>query len=907
MPTIQELKSRIDLHDLAERLGLERPGGTGNYRSPHHDDTNPSLSIYDDGRRWKDHSADRGGDCLDLVKFVTGCDTGEAVRRLHELYGWEQERPAERGAPRRRSREEYIADQCLAQAELAVEYLVEQRAIPEDVVRAAIKARAVGFNTWTSDRVPAGERQHGGPAVAFVVTTLNPGQIVAVDMRFVDPELNGGLKTQTHGEKGYPWFSSLRRLERADEVYIVESPINALSVEAALRGRAAALATRGLAVDALDLAFLRAKRVVICMDADSPLEQGPDAGRRPGPEAAWRLHELLTALNVSALMVDQLDWEEHGWNDVNDVLRQAGVDELAVQLRQLEPWAIPGLPGKMAPGRARIYLPRHDFSQYWRFRCKPDFTSWVKSREDEEGGEKLSYEDVCGFRLASLSRVTVASYTSTMTGDVDHQPRVLFAASVQVPRHGPVLQRRVFSDDELHNLDRWRKFGPIFKPAAFSRLLTILERSADLGARDATNFVGLAWRKGRPVVNEGPDCYFTDPEKQCPYHNLIFPQGTPEDAHAVIEAYQGTFAANAATLLLTWALGAHLKAFLGFWPHMTLQADKGAGKSTLVKRLERTVAFTMFSGESLQTAFRLLTSISHTSHPVGWEEISARKQDIIDQAVTKLQESYQYTVSRRSSDMTEYLISAPVLLAGEDVPVRSLLGKTVRTELSGRKGPLMPEDLPKFPVRQWLEFLSRMTRPQVQAVYGEARTRCEELSRATSADEGARRMAGNYAAVAAAWQLLCAFAELSPQQGEFVGDLVEGMNAHIKETSSDREPWVWIMETILSELAAGRYQHPHQWDSIYDGAHECLIIRSSHMIDHIARETGLREKWNMLPIKSDRVFRRQLLQSGVVVDGNVERSIKGRRESYMLAIGLRELARFGMHASAPEEPPPYGD
>lgn len=56
---------------------------------------------------------------------------------------------------------------------------------------------------------------------------------------------------------------------------------------------------------------------------------------------------------------------------------------------------------------------------------------------------------------------------------------------------------------------------------------------------------------------------------------------------------------------------------LGFWPHITVQADKGAGKSTLIKRLERTIAFTMFSVQSLQTEFRLLTSISHTSHPVG--------------------------------------------------------------------------------------------------------------------------------------------------------------------------------------------------------------------------------------------------------------------------------------------------
>ena len=44
-----------------------------------------------------------------------------------------------------------------------------------------------------------------------------------------------------------------------------------------------------------------------------------------------------------------------------------------------------------------------------------------------------------------------------------------------------------------------------------------------------------------------------------------------------------------------------------------------------------------------QTEYRLLTSISHTSHPVGWEELSARRQDVIDKAVAMLQENYQYT------------------------------------------------------------------------------------------------------------------------------------------------------------------------------------------------------------------------------------------------------------------------
>lgn len=914
MPSIQELKERIDLHDLAERLGLERPGGAGNYRSPHHQDKSPSVSIYDSGRRFKDHSSGAAGSCIDFIMWVEGVeDVGDAVRRLHDVYGWEPDAPEPSpGPPKERSRAQFIADQCVRDAEQVIGWLVEQRGIPEDIVRRAISARTVGYNDWTSPKRQPGEPLYGGPAAAFIVRAMNPGEVVAVDMRYFDAELNGGVKTQTQGDKaGTPWISDVRRFQRLPEVYLVESPINALSVEAAVRG-ATGVATRGLNVDAIPWGFLRGKQVYVCMDADKPLEAGPDRGKRPGPQAAWRLHELLTELNVACLLVDQSEWIENGWNDVNDVLQVAGADELERQLRKREPWLIPGLPGKIEEvgGRRRVFLPTHDFSQYWRYRVKEDFSRFVASfeRDKDTGEETLKEEDVAGFRVQALSRVTVASYTATMTGETDAQPRTLFSASVQVPRHGPSLVRRVFDDDGLHNVEAWKKFGPVFKPSAFSRMLNILERGADLGARDAVNFVGLAWRNGRPTVNQGPDCYFHDPVQQCPYHNLVFPSGTPADARRVIGGYQATFKENAALLLLTWALGGHLKAFLGFWPHMEVQAEKGAGKSTLIKRLEGAIAFKMFSGESIQTHFRQLTSLSHTSHPVGWEEVSAREQKVIDMAVSKLQEAYQYAPAPRGAHLLEFLISAPVLLAGEDVPVRSLTGKLVRTKLSERRqGAMLPWDLPKFPVRQWLEYLTGFTRSQIMEVYDRAIAYCQGRSSAAEGDVGAKRMIGNYAGVATTWKLLCDFADLHQDQGGFLDDLVREMNEHIMETSADREPWVWIVELLLSELAAGRYMHPHKWDDVPDldlNYEKCLILRPSHVMDHISHTSALRHKWDGLPVKSARVFKAHLKRSGVLVSEDVDRTIKGRNESHMVALGVERLARFGLHAAYPEMPEP---
>ena len=898
MATIDELKKQIDLHDLAEKLGIKRGKGgeKANYHSPRHDDKSASLSIFKTGKTWKDWSSNEGGSCIDLLCYVEGCDVAAAIKRLHDIYGIPMERKAQQ-EQRPKSTAEYIAERCMAQASNAIEYLVS-RGIGEDVVRRAIDKGALGYNDWVSPKVAAGEPTHGGPAAAFIVRTLNPGHVVAVDMRFIDPALNGGVKTQSHGEKfGYGWTSDLRRLQAAHTVYIVESSINALSIETAALPGVAAFALRGIGnVSNIDWHFLIGKFVILCLDNDKP----NDKNRRPGPEAAWALHEQLTALNISTLMIDQSEWEH---NDVNDILKAAGAYELKIVLKKIEPWLIPGMPGKDGKGRSRIFLPSHDFAQYWRFRVKQDFTSFISKEEEKEGegGEKIKtpvFGDLCGFRVASVSRVSVAGATATMTGDPDTQPQTYFAVSVQAPRHGPKLIRRVLDDDKLHNVDQWKKFGPVWNQGAFLRMLNILERTADLGARTAANFVGLAWRDGKLIVNEGPDTYFMDPEKQCPYHNLTFPSGSRTDAVKVIQAYQNTFRKNAATLPLVWGLGGHLKALLGFWPHLIMQADKGMGKSTLIKRLERTIAFTMFSGQSLQTEFRLLTSISATSHPVGWEEISARRQDIIDKAVGLLQENYQYTITRRGSDMTEYLLSAPVMLAGEDVPVKSLLGKLVRTELTGKKGPIMPDDLPRFPVRQWLEFLAGLGRPQVMVLYNQLRDSCRSHSRASGEDEGANRMAGNYAAVLTAWRLLCEFSGVDVAQGDFEDDLLTEMNTHIAETSADREPWVWIMETALSEIAAGKFSYPYKWDGIE--GEPCLCVRTSHIMDHLAHTSALRDKWNALPVKSDRVFKKQITNAGVLIGEKgeeYERKVGERRISHMVAISLEKLETYGLYAT----------
>lgn len=913
MASIEELKERIDLHDLADRLGLKRgKGKDANYHSPGHKDKSPSLSIFSKNGKWgwKDHSGDGGGSCIDLVMYVNGCDVAEAVKELHDIYGIPMDRPAQSGERREMTRPEWIAKNCLATPAPALDYLVQERGISEEVAKRAIQKGAVGWNTWTSPTVKPGEHGYGGPAVAFIVKSLNPGHVMAVDLRYQDKDLNGGTKTQCQGEKdGYGWTSDIKRLMAAKTVYVVESPINALSIECCKLYDFAAFAVRGVGnVRNIDWSWARGKQIVICFDNDEPFPPGhKQAGRRPGLEAAWELHEILTAMDISAMLVNQAEWTV---NDVNDFIKPSkefnppGLDKLTLAMKSWEPWLIQGMAaheetsGLLPPsGKRRLYLPWHHDHVYWRYRVRPDFTTHISkvegNKKDDAGNAvppQITTQDLCGFRIAAVSRLELQGNRATMTGDPDMQPTTKFSVSVQVGRNGATLLRRVFDDDNLHNIEKWKRFGPVFAQSQFLRMISLLEHTAHLGARRAANYVGLCWKGGRLGVNEGTDCYFDDPVYQCHYHNLAFPSGTKAAARKVIEAYGRTFKDNQALLLLTWALGGHLKAFFRFWPHAKMEADKGSGKSTLIGRLSSTIGMASLSGQTLKTEYRMVNSVAYTSHPVCWEEFSRLNDLQRKLALDLLQETYQFQETTRSQK--PFLLSAPVLIAGEDAPVADIAEKLVRLRIQkSKQGPELPFDLPQFPVRQWLQFLADIPADVVRGTLA----RCREEATRRSVSSNAQRIVENYTALLAAWYLLAEFAELPPEYNGVLSSIYTEMNEYLVESKSDRHPWVWVMHTVLAEIDARHFQSPYAWD--WDGEDWKLYIRSSDVMHHMSRTTALREQWNALPIKSDRAFKRQLLQADVVTNPDVEKTIGGRRTAHMLEISLAALEGYGLHAA----------
>lgn len=910
-PWFDLLKDQIDLHDLASKLGLKRQGQRGNYHSPHHPDKNASLSIFANGRGWKDHASEAKGSCIDLVMHCRNdvASNLDAAKLLGSWYGLPMPKPNLPARPK--SKLDLIAERSLAAADGVLPYL-QERGIDEEVIRQAIKQRSIGWNTWHNPARQQGEVGYGGPAAAFLVRKGQPAKLLAVDMRYVDPALNGGLKTTCQGEKeGAIWTSDPHRLSRAHTVYIVESPINALSVECCWLGNSfAALALRGTDnANKVDWSFLQGKRVIIALDHADPVN--PQTGHRPGLAAAWRLSTALASHDVSSMLVDMLDWEEG--EDINDVLQAHGKDELSHRLRKLEPWLIPGMPGAESredghtlEGRKRVFLPGHDLAVYWRFRCREDFTQYVDEykddKEDENAKRSLTLGDLCSFRVATLYRLSVQSHKATTDGVPDSQPQILFGVSAQTARHGNRLLRHVATDSDLHNLEWWgRKFGAIWKPAQFKRMVNILERTADLDSRDAVNFVGLAWKDGQLAALEGKDCFFEDPNQQCLYHNLSFPRGTPQQAAEVINAYQATFRQNAASIALVWGLGAHLKNLLGYYPHFQMQAEKGAGKSRLLMSLQNTLAFQVLSGENLKTDHRRRCSVSYTSHPVGWDEFSKLPKQELVNIDGMLQDLYRTRFSKIGKVNLPFLQSAPVLMAGEEVSMPSLQSKLCRATLAvSKQGPMIPHELPQFPIWPWLQFLASQPPARMRDMHKQWQDYCGQHSRTGGNDDTAARMLENYAAILTAWALLCEFAGLDQEQGGFIDDLITEMNTHLAETNGKRLPWVWIMDIILSEMDAGRVQHPYCWDYYRhpDGSKEvALFIRASHVMDHISTASHLRSKYDELPIKEGSTFKKQLCQSSVILADNIEKTIHGQRTRNVVAISLDKLEQLGLYAT----------
>src|SRR5574343_42802 len=334
MNAIQEIKSRVGIVALAERLRLKKDGSSHNgavmFHGPGGNGNTPSISMNAEKGVFNDFAAGKGGSQIDLVMLCRGGTVSDAIGWICNEYDIKNER-AERQERRERTLAETIADSCLKSLETnrgdLYTYLTG-RGIAESAIDRAVLCKNVGFNTWHSPSKQPGEKFYGGPAISFLIRRKNYAQPIAVDHRFLDAALNGGLKTQCHGPKeGMYWCADYSALGQAHTVVLVESSINAWSVDSAGLPGYIGVSVLGIGNwGSTDWSFLRGKQVIVGFDKDKPDEKTKTG---PGQRAGWEIYQHLVELDIAVFLLDTTKWrrvlgvnedgEDYGI-DINDLL-----------------------------------------------------------------------------------------------------------------------------------------------------------------------------------------------------------------------------------------------------------------------------------------------------------------------------------------------------------------------------------------------------------------------------------------------------------------------------------------------------------------------------------------------------------------------------------------------------------
>ncbi|WP_039543231.1 hypothetical protein, partial [Vibrio vulnificus] len=70
---------------------------------------------------------------------------------------------------------------------------------------------------------------------------------------------------------------------------------------------------------------------------------------------------------------------------------------------------------------------------------------------------------------------------------------------------------------------------------------------------------------------------------------------------------------------------------------------------------------------------------------------------------------------------------------------------------------------------------------------------------------------------------------------------------------------------------------------------------------HISQSPALKAKFDSLPVKSDRILKKQLKEAKVVLKDGHEKSINGKRVANFVALGVENLREFGLFTTIPDD------
>jgi len=84
--SIDEIKARLSIPEAARLLGMDWQAGKS-CASPFRKDRHPSFSVFEDGRRWRDHATGEGGTVIDFIQTALDVPLKAAIAWAREKCG----------------------------------------------------------------------------------------------------------------------------------------------------------------------------------------------------------------------------------------------------------------------------------------------------------------------------------------------------------------------------------------------------------------------------------------------------------------------------------------------------------------------------------------------------------------------------------------------------------------------------------------------------------------------------------------------------------------------------------------------------------------------------------------------------------------------------------------------------
>ncbi|MBF0627844.1 MAG: toprim domain-containing protein [Magnetococcales bacterium] len=850
-----QLAQAIDLHTLASQLGLRRHGADGNYFVPWRGDQNPSLSIFkaNDRQRWKDQGTDDHGDAVDLVRKVKGMDIPEAMRFLHQNYGipFDSAAPVlSPSMPAKLLREQHLWQRAKTHPAIAsaADYLIQTRRLPEEAVR-RWQGKTFGFSDYTPKD---GDPTAHGPAIVFPVTDTN-GVVIALNLRYLADGHEPRMRTI--GEAAGGMFLPRPEVRRAAVIWLVESPIDALTLDAA--GCPAAAFLSASWADHFSFSWLTDRqRLMVLGDKD-------EAGKKA---AGILYHRALSAVKTAQIV----DWQSPH-KDPNDAL-QAGMR--LEEVRELAQQADTSLFPAGAP-----WMPETEYKRLSMFVCGLDCVDAVRAHHGD-GEQETTLEPVTGFRIFRIDPITVHAPETAFGGAAGnyagHKRLVTYRRA-----DSPLLHRRVIDATDLGKPTVWMECGQLHNSRHLSRMLQTLSRD-QRQQHETVGVYGLVMVNGVIQLMDSSNGYLT--EKECIYHNYRFPSAPVETAKPILEKLNGLLKGGLGVIWFGWFVGSMLKVYLGFWPHLAVSGHAGSGKTLIAKRVLCALTGCLSQEPTtLQTPYRRVKVVSNHLLPVVFDEISRASQSNLNDFVDLLNSCYRHDF-RPHGQEGGFRVAAPVCLVGQDNPIEdaAINSKLIQFDIDGEKidgGLFTPEG--QFPMQEWAAWLQRWDRPKAELRLRQIRDSLSIHLQSAPNDSNTGRFLENYAALQFALEELCAFSGYDDDK--IFQTLPKLMNLHSRESEVIRKESVGILDRLARDVTLARKDDRPPF-KVENGQ---LIISPKVMLDFLSKNNRI------FPVKSSRRLVTHLKHDGFLMESNSSRRIDGQKTKAVV-LDLKRMEEAGI-------------